>query len=151
VSVTTDFLTGIAVMINAQVPAISWTPSGTYTSTQTGIFMKLMPPTPDRALTLTAVNQGDNITLPFGQIMLQARFRGAANLPLDADDLGDSVFAILHGATNLTFGSMHVVQINRYVTVPNGMDSAQRWERIDQYRADIDFPPTTLRPTNGSW
>jgi hypothetical protein len=46
---------------------------------------------------------------------------------------------------------MHVVQINRYVTVPNGMDSAQRWERIDQYRADIDFPPTTLRPTNGSW
>lgn len=148
---TTDLLTGIAQLIAAQVPAITFNPSGVYTTGQTGIFFKVMPPSPDRAVVLHAVNQGDSITDPFGQIMVQVLFRGAQGNPLDVDDLGDSVFDILHGTTGLIFGSMTAVQMNRKVSVPMGMDDLKRWSRADQYYSDVAFPPTVNRPAGGSW
>lgn len=151
--VTTDLLDGIAVKIGAEVsPTIVWNPNAVYTSGQTGIFMKFMPTTPDRVVVLTAVNQGDDISMPAGQVMVQVRGRGLPNRPTDVDDLLDSIFPILHGATNLMFGTVTVIQMNRRVSVPMGMDDAsKRWERIDQYYLDLDFPPTTNRPEQGSW
>jgi hypothetical protein len=110
-----------------------------------------MPASPDRVITLTAVNQGDDITMPLGQVMVQVRGRGLPNRPTDVDDLLDSIFAVLHGTTNLVFGSVTVVQMNRKVSVPMGMDDSKRWERVDQYYLDLDFPPTANRPAQGSW
>ncbi len=149
-SVTTDLLNGIAAM-SAAAGVGTYSPAGMYTAVQTGIFMKIMPATPDRVIVLTAVNQGDNITDPFGQIMVQARFRGLPGQPLDVDELGDSFFDIFHGTTGLVFASMGAVQMNRKVSVPNGMDDLKRWERIDQYYLDVAFPPTVNRPAGGSW
>lgn len=148
---TSDLLTGIATMIAGAGLGITYSPAGTYLASQTGIFMKIMPATPDRVVTLTAVNQGDNITMPLGQVMVQVRGRGIAGNPVDVDDLLDSIFNILHGTTNLTFGGLTVIQMNRKVSVPMGMDDSKRWERVDQYYLDVSTPPTALRPASGSW
>lgn len=147
--VTTELLEGIAGMIVAGVPGISYNPAAP--AVNNGILLKLMPANPDRLITLTAVNQGDDISMPLGQVMVQVRGRGLPNRPTDVDDLLDDVFPILHGATNLTFGSLTVIQMNRRVSVPMGYDDSKRWERIDQYYLDVDFPPTVNRPDAGSW
>jgi hypothetical protein len=151
VSVTTDLLDGLASMIAAADIGVSYTPNGVYAASQTGVYMKILPAKPDRSVSLTAVVIGDNITLPTGRQMVQVRCRGAANRPLDVDDLADNIFDVLHGTTNLTFGVAHVTQMNRQISVPMGMDDSKRWERVDQYFLDVDSPPTTLRPKSGSW
>jgi len=147
--VTTDLLEGIAGMIVAGVPGTSYNPAAP--TVNGGILLKLMPASPDRVITLTAVFQGDDITMPLGQVMVQARGRGLPNRPTDVDDLLDSIFPVLHGTTNLAFGSVTIVQMNRKVSVPMGMDDLKRWERVDQYYLDLDFPPTANRPEQGSW
>lgn len=147
---TRDLLNGIAGMIvTAGIGVLN--PNGIYAANDTGILFLIMPAAPDRAITLTAVSQGDNITMPLGQVMVQVRVRGLPNNPLDALDLSDSIFGILHGAKDLTFGSVHVIQMNRKVNVPMGQDDAKRTELVDQYYLDVDAPETTLRPAGGSW
>lgn len=151
-STTEDFLTGIAGMIVVGVPGTSYSPNPATLVANKGIVMKLMPVSPDEIITLNAVAQGDDISMPLGQIMLQVRARGAKNNPLSPDTMLDNIFGVLHGSTNLVFGSMTVVQLNRRIRVPMGMDEAsKRWEAIDQYYADVDYPPTALRPIQGSW
>jgi hypothetical protein len=152
VSVTTDILTGAAARIAALAsPAILWSPAGTYSAAQTGIFLKLLPAAPDRCVTLNLVPQGDDPSMPYGQSMLQVRGRGLPNKPTDVDDLLDSIFDVMHGAVNLTFGACHITQMNRRTSVPMGMDDSKRWERIDQFYLDVDYPPTTARPDGGFW
>ena len=150
-STTTDLLTGLAGMIAGAGLGITYNQAGAYTAGQTGIFMKIMPATPDRVVTLTLVPRRDDITMPYGQAMVQVRGRGLPNNPLDIDSLLDSIFDILHGTKDLTFGTAHVTQMNRESSVPNGMDDAKRWERFDAYAIDLDVPPTVLRPAGGSW
>lgn len=146
--VTTDLLEGIAGMIVAGVPGTSYNPAAP--TVNNGILLKLMPASPDRLIVLTAVNQGDDISMPLGQIMVQVRGRGVPNRPTDVDDLLDDVFDVLHGTTNLVFGSLTVIQMNRKVSVPMGMDDSKRWERIDQYYLDVSTAPTALRPVSGN-
>lgn len=150
-SATSDLLAGIAQMIAGAGLGITFNAGGVYTAGQTGVFMKIMPAAPDRVVTLAAVIQGDDVSMPLGQIMVQVRGRGLPNRPVDVDDLLDSIFGVLHGTTNLVFGSVTVIQMNRRVSVPMGMDDSKRWERIDQYYLDVDFPATTNRPEQGSW
>lgn len=147
--VTTDILEGIAALIVAGVPGTSYNPAAP--TVNGGILLKLMPASPDRVITLAAVVQGDEISMPRGQVMVQVRGRGLPNRPTDVDDLLDSIFPVLHGTTNLVFGSLTVIQMNRRVSVPMGMDDSKRWERADQYYLDVDFPPTINRPDAGSW
>lgn len=148
---TTELIDGFAQTI-ATAGLATWNASGTYTAGQTGIFRKIMPAAPDRVITLTIVDQGDDITMPLGSKMLQVRGRGAPNQPWDVDDLLDPVFTLLHGATNLVFGSQTIIQCVRRVSAGMGMDEAsKRWERADQYYLDVDAAPTPLRPAGGSW
>lgn len=148
-SVTTDLLEGIAGMIVAGVAGTTYNPSAA--TVNGGILLKFMPASPDRVITLTAVFQGDDITMPLGQVMVQVRGRGLPNRPTDVDDLLDSIFTVLHGTTNLTFGSVTVIQMNRKVSVPMGMDDSKRFERVDQFYLDLDFPASANRPAQGSW
>lgn len=147
--VTTDLLEGIAGMIVAGVPGTSYNPSAP--TVNNGILLKRMPPSPDRVIVLTAVYQGDDITMPLGQVMVQVRGRGLPNRPTDVDDLLEDIFPVLHGVTKRTFGTVTIIQMNRKVSVPMGTDANMRDERIDQYYLDVDFPPTTNRPEQGSW
>lgn len=150
---TKTLLEGLAAHIAANLPGILWNPSGVYTLTsgQAGIFMKIMPQSPDRVITLNAVWNDDDITLPSSTAMVQVRGRGLPNRPLDVDDLLDPVADLLHGSTGLVFGGLTVVQMNRRVVAPMGMDDSKRWERADQFYLDIDVPPTVNRPAGGSW
>ncbi|TIH33679.1 phage tail terminator protein [Subtercola vilae] len=150
-SVNSVLLDGLAKFAASANIGFTYTPNGLYSASQTGIYVVALPDKPDRAMTLTAVNQGDDITNAFGQVMVQARFRGLPNQPLDTENLGDSVFDVFHGTTNLIFGGVTVVQMNRRVSIPMGQDAAKRFERVDQYYLDVSTPTTTNRPAGGSW
>lgn len=148
---TSDLLTGLATMIANAGLGVTYNESGTYTSGETGMFLKVAPAAPDRVVTLTAVNQGDSVTLPAGQVMVQILGRSLPGNPVDVDDLLDSIKTVLHGTTNLVFGGVTVIQMNRKTSVPMGMDDAKRWSRADQYYLDVSTQPTALQPASGSW
>lgn len=150
---TRTLLEGLAAHIAAADVGVTWNADQSipYPVGQTGIVMKIMPQSPDRVVTLNAVWGGDDITMPRSAPMVQIRARGLPNRPLDVDDLLDPIADVLHGSTYLTFGALTVIQMNRRVIVPLGMDDSKRWERADQYYLDVDVPPTINRPDAGSW
>ena len=143
-----DLLTGIAGMI-ADTGIGVFNPSGVYAGTDTGIIFKNMPAKPDRAVVLTAVPLTDMTAIPVGKMLVQVRTRGLPNNPLDVDDLGDAIFDLLHGVTDKVMGSTHIIQCLRNSSVPMGVDTASRWERVDHFYIDLDYPPTVNRPENG--
>lgn len=147
---TTELLDGFATIIAAAGLA-AWTPTGIYAANETGIFRKVLPDAPDRAIALTLVDTSDDPTMPLGSKMLQVRGRGRPSEPWDVDDLLDPIFDLLHGRTDITIGSQTVIQCLRRVSAPMGMDNAKRWERADQFYLDVDAPPTSLRPERGAW
>jgi hypothetical protein len=117
------------------------------TDTETAILFKDMPPIPNRVISLSPFGaDSDQPEITLGRQQIQVRGRGTSD-PRDVDDLLDAAFTVLHGATNLTFGSVHVVQILRINTIPMGMDEqARRWHRADNYALDVDYPTTPNRP-----
>lgn len=143
-----DLLTGIAHMI-ADTGIGIFNPSGVYASTDTGIIFKNMPAKPDRAITLTAVPLTDGVAVPMGKMLVQVRTRGLPNNPLDVDDLGDAIFDLLQNVTDVTMGSTHIIQCLRNSSVPMGVDPSLRWERVDHFYIDMDYPPTVNRTING--
>ncbi|KJL37048.1 hypothetical protein RR49_01160 [Microbacterium ginsengisoli] len=147
---TTELLEGFAQLL-ADAGLAAWNPTGVYADDTLGIFMKLMPTSPDRAVTLTIVDTTDDPTMPLGAKMLQVRGRGAPGDPTDVDDILDPIFTALHGLTGVTFGSQTVIQCLRRISAPMGMDQSKRWERADQFYLDVDAPPSTLRPDRGAW
>lgn len=132
-SFTTDLLTGLAAHL-----------------TSAGIadpkFYKALPTSPDRAIALTAYSASDEPKVAASTIRVQIWFRGIVNNSLDVDELGDSVFNILQGAEDLTFGTAHVVQILRKSSIQLGADANKRNERSDNYELDLDVPVTPGRP-----
>jgi hypothetical protein len=147
-SVTTDILNGVAQLLNdAAVGVFDANRVWTLTDTQTAITFKDVPAVPDRVLALSPFGaNSDNPLTTYGRQQLQLRARGTTD-PRDVDQILDSAFTVLHGATNLTFGSVHVVQILRVSTIPLGMDQQdRRWQRSDNYQLDVDLPTSPLRP-----
>lgn len=145
---TRDLLTGLAQMIHDTGIGV-YNPSGAYTAAQTGIIFKNVPTTPDRVIVLTAVPLTDMTMIPVGKVLVQVRTRGVPNDPLDVDDLGDAVFDLMQGLTNLSLGSTHIIQCLRNSSVPMGQDASKRWERVDHMYLDLDYPPTVNRPSGG--
>jgi Bacteriophage minor capsid protein len=133
VSVTTDLLTGLS----AYVTAHGVTAPG---------YMKGLPTTPDRCFSLTAYSTSDEVKIAAGKMRVQFWFRGIVNNSLDVDELGDSVFDLLQGAEDLTFGTAHVAQIFRVSSMQHGADANKRNERSDNYELDVDVPVTPGRP-----
>lgn len=150
-SAAQDLTDGVAALLAANAtPTITWHPASGYSDSETGIYRKKLP-AGGRAIAISVVFQGDDPSLPLGKVMVQLRARGSKNDPIDVDNLLDSCFDVLHGTTNLAMGACTVVQMNRSVSVPLGMDDATGWERADQYYLDVSFPPTITRPAAGSW
>jgi hypothetical protein len=144
-----DLLDGIAKLIAAAGIA-AYDTTGSYLPTDTAIYIKAVPPTPDRIVTLTAYGVDDNATLPMSRMGVQVRVRGTKDAR-DVDDLGDSIFQILHGLVHTTFGSVSADQILRKQSVTLGVDDSKRWSRADTYYVDLADPPTVNRPSGGSW
>lgn len=149
-STSRDLYDGIAAMMVAGVAGTSYTPSGVTVSG--GITVKNLPSTPDKITALNVVIQGDDVTMPRSQVMVQLRARGLPNDPIGPDEMLDAFKEILHGTSNLVMGATTVIQMNRRIRVPMGMDLAsKRWESIDQYYLDVDVAPTAVQPAQGSW
>jgi hypothetical protein len=141
----TDIANGFAqILVNASIGVFN--PSGAYQPADTAIVMKNVPVSPDRLVTVTVVPLTDDVAVTQGQVMVQLRFRGVPNVPLDVDDLGDSVSPLFHGLRSTQMGSVYVVQCLRQQSVPLGQDAAKRWERADQFYLDVEYPPNPHIP-----
>lgn len=145
---TRDVLTGLAQMINDSGIA-TYRASGIYNAGEAGITFKSSPQDIDRIVMLQCIPISDSAMIPLGRWMVQAYFRGLPNNPMDVEDLGDAVFDLWQGATNITLGSTHAIQMLRQGSVGNGQDDSKRWTRIDRYLLDLDIAPTVNRPANG--
>lgn len=149
-SIQNDLLNGIAQLLVANDLAVL-NESGSYSAGDTAIFYKIVNPTPDRIVVLTAYSPGpDNPTLPYSKFGVQVRVRGTDD-PTDVDELADAIFGVLHGLTNVQLNSVFAEQVLRVSSVTLGQDAAKRWERADAYYVDVSVPPTINRPTGGSW
>lgn len=133
VSFTTDLLVGLS----AYVAARGVNDPG---------FMKALPTAPDRCFALTAYSTSDQPKVAATKIRVQFWFRGIVNNSLDVDEFADSVFNLLQGAEDLTFGTAHVVQILRVSSMQHGIDANKRSERSDNFEFDVDTPTTPGRP-----
>jgi hypothetical protein len=144
-----DLLDGIAKLIQAAGLA-TYNTNGVYQATDTGIYVKAVNPSPDRIITMTAYQVTDDPTMPEARLGVQLRFRGLQD-PRDVDELGDSVYGILQGLTGVQFNSVFAEQVLRQSSITLGQDAAKRWERADAYYIDTGLPPTSNRPSGGSW
>lgn len=150
---TRDILTGYAALIAAAGIGV-WNPSGVYQTTDTGIYVKTMPDgdtIPDRCIVLNVIPLTDDVSIPFGRVMIQVAARGQRGDPFDVDDILDPVFDLMQGRIGDTFGDTSVAQVFRSGSVPMGQDSQSRWTRADKYFADLDVAPTVQRPAGGFW
>lgn len=142
--VTRDLLVGLAgELVTAGV--------GTYgtivANPNTGIYLKALPTSPDRAVSLTAYATVDEAETALSRFRVQAWCRGKTDNSVDVDDLADQIFAALHGLEDRTYGTVHLVQCLRISSVSLGVDSStKRFERSDNYEIDLDTPSTPGRP-----
>lgn len=132
-SFTVDLLTGLSTYLAAN-------------GITTPVFFKALPTLPDRCIAITAYAATDEAKVALSKIRVQFWFRGIVNNSLDVDDLGDSVFNLLQGAEDLTFGTAHVVQALRVSSIQLGADASKRSERTCNYELDLDVPVTSGRP-----
>jgi len=132
-SFTTDLLTGLSTYLAAN-------------GVTTPVFFKALPTAPDRCIAITAYAATDEPKVALSHVRVQFWFRGIVNNSLDVDELGDSVFNLLQGAEDLTFGTAHVVQALRVSSIQLGADANKRNERSDNFQLDVDVPITLGRP-----
>lgn len=150
--ITRALATAVAERVGT-APGCSWAgadgiPDGTGASTP--VVLAYVPGEPDAVLTVTVVPMGDHPTLPLGQVLVQVRARGRRGRPLDAADLLDAVFDVLHGWA-VEGDGWAVIQCLRQNRAPLGTDSNDRAEAADHYEVAVDYPATDSRPDGGAW
>lgn len=145
-SFTADLLRGLGAYLAAASIGVAYKPAGVYLATDTGVVFGLYPTSPDRCIAMTAYATSDEAKVALSRIRVELAFRGVPNDSLDVDDLADSVFNVLHGYEDLTFGSAHVDQALRVISHATGVDDSKRSQRSDSYDLDVDVPVTAGRP-----
>lgn len=143
-----DLLHGIAQMLDDAAVATYRSDGSAYLPGETAVFFKNMPADPDRVVVLSTYGaNSDQPEITLGRQPVQVKVRGNLTPATDVDDIADAIFDVLHGATDLTFGAMHVVQILRESNMPMPMDAqSRRWLRSDNYYLDVDYPVSANRP-----
>lgn len=128
---TKDVLTAAAEDLAAAGIGAVWNPTGVYKATELGIFTKVMPASPDRAIVLTVypvtVSHLSDTTLG-----LQVRCR-MPGLPTDVDDLADAIYEHWHGRQGLTLGPAHVALMMRQSHAQMGRDANNRSETSSNF------------------
>lgn len=130
----TDLQNGLAEYVAAAGIA-SWDPVNPYPLDDAGwvIVRDQVPDEPDRAIAVSVRIADANVT-GLSDVLVAAQFviRGdsdptSPNLPTGA------LFALLHGAERLTFGTVYVPLIWHQSGAPLGLDSNDRWSRSENY------------------
>lgn len=98
-----------------------------------GLTVRDLPASPDRIIAVTCYWQDHLLELPTSVVRVQVRCRGAAGRPLDADDLADAVFPLLHGVHHARWGGVEISRCRWVSSTPLGADSNNRPERTDNY------------------
>jgi len=143
VSFTTDVGEGFAQLLAAGVSGLAWQTSGTYATNVTGIYIAVVPPNPDRIVTLTVYGLGDDATYADSSAGLQVRTRSAGQDPRDAYTLDDAIADVLLGRYPLTLpNGIHVQTLMRTSSTPLGEDDNQRWEHSSNYGLELYRPGT---------
>lgn len=136
----TDLLTGLAVHLAANGIG-AWSPTGAYTAGQTGIVLATVPASPDSIVTITGYGVSDDPSLSDSVQGVQFITRSAGGDPRPVDDLADSIFDLLHGATGLTLTTgVRVTQCLRRSHVSLGQDGNRRWSRSENFYLNVHRP-----------
>lgn len=108
---------------------------GTYTPSETGIYLRRVPPAPDSAITIASYDVEDT-RLPAVTYSLQIRYRAPAGAEHadTVDELAEDVFWVLHGAKHRVWAGVEIADVTRVSAVPLGVDENGRPERADNYR-----------------
>lgn len=107
----------------------TWSPTGAYTTGQTGITISTMPQAPDRAIVLTLYDrvEHEDPDLTDELVRLQVRVRTAKGRPDAADTLAETVHAALR-AHHVVWSGVPITRVHRRSYLPLGLDSNGRPE-----------------------
>lgn len=136
---TSRLLTGLAEHLAAAGIA-TWRPSGSYQAAEVGIYIRVIPTSPDRIITLAPYVVASPPGTADYTLGVQIRVRGTKD-PRVAEDLADAVFDALDSAQGLTWGGISVVQVYRQSYTALGADANSRWETSSNYYVEA------MRPT----
>ena len=137
----TNLLTGVAQLL-AAASVGTWSPSGTYASSDVAIVLKVIPETPDTIIALSTYPVSSDPSLSDSVTGLQILTRSAGQDPRAVDDLADLIFDQIHGLRDTTLGTgIRLVQCLHHGGGSLGQDALQRWSRSDNYYV------TTHRPS----
>lgn len=134
-----DLTTAVAELLAANKVG-QWQPSGAYPTTSLpAIFISVMPPSPDRAIVLTAYPvtagaQGEDST-----VGLQVRTRWSGAHPDPVNNLDEQVYQLLHNLTG-HIGPVPVTHCLLQSGASLGQDEAKRWSRSANYYLSIPRP-----------
>lgn len=137
------FLEGFAQLLAASPsPVATWKPSGSYSASETGIVLGLLPATPDQVVTLVAYGVEDDPSLSDSVIGLQVTTRWGGQDPRGTARLTGLVFNRLQGLHDFDLASgVHVVQCLRRSWTSIGQDANAR------HRTTQNFYVTVHRPS----
>lgn len=137
---TSRLLTGLAEHLAAAGIAI-WRPSGSYQASEVGIYIRAVPISPDRIITLAPYVVASPPGTADYTLGVQIRVRGTKD-PRATEDLADAIFDALDSAHGLLWGGVPIVQVYRQSYAALGADSNGRWETSSNYYVEA------MRPTN---
>jgi hypothetical protein len=137
---TANLLIGLADHISTHSVGV-WKASGAYQASDTAIVLGTIPQTPEKIIALTSYQVDESPALSTGVVGVQVRTRWSGQNPTLVDDLDDSIFSLLHGATHLHLSTgVHVVQALRNSSTSLGQDANGRWERASNYYLTVHRP-----------
>lgn len=139
-SFTGDLLAGLAQYL-ADAGAGIYRAAGDYQADEIAIVFGVMPEQPDSVILLSPYPVTDDPSLSDSVVAIQARCRAGADLR-DVEAIADTVFDVLHGATQFDAGAVRVVDCYRQSGVPLGQDQNNRLEHADNYYLTVHRPST---------
>ncbi|MCY1141381.1 minor capsid protein [Actinoplanes sp. Pm04-4] len=137
---TTSLVEGAAQYVAAAGVGV-WRPTGIYQPSEIGWYVRDVPPSPDRVITIASYPVSSTPGLADVIEGLQIRVRGTQD-PRVAGDLGDAIFDVLDSAEGLNWGGIAVVQVYRQSYTALGKDERGRWEISHNYYVEA------MRPTS---
>jgi len=145
---TRTLLEGLADLLD-QAGVGHWRPDETYEDSdgevEPAIVLIDLPETPERVICLTDYPVMDEPGAADAIVGVQVRTRGGRD-PLDASDLRDGAYSVLHGLRSVTFipaggaegDPVVVAQVYRQNATPIGPDSQGRYERSENYYVHVN-------------
>lgn len=129
---TTDLVEGHADLLVDGALAL-YRPGAVYGPTDTGIYLGVMPPDPDRAIAINAYPVEDS-DLTDAITGLQFRLRAGRDVR-DVDALADDLFALLHNRQSYRVRGIYVALTWRQSQAWIGQDTHGRMEITANYYA----------------